>query len=133
MAMICSALNSAFISAVSLVVVLFTIVSFGQSNEIEGKVSFEDVTVHQVNISVSVKSAEEVKSTFEVSDIKELISHVEPNEELNFEIICEGKDKIVGEPTTLTYRIKGDSNNQKEFLQRVKKVRKAALKYYKNL
>ncbi len=116
-------------NVIKLVVLLFATVSFSQTND---AVNLEDVKVHTVDISVNVNSEEEVKSTFTMKDIKTLLSEVQPNEALNFEITCIGEDKSVGEPSTLTYRVKGDSNNPKVFLERVKKVRNAVIKFYKN-
>lgn len=85
-----------------------------------------------MSVSISVDSAKEIISTFDIKDIKELIGEVEPNKALNFEITCNNNDTKSGTPSTLTYRIKGNSDDQKEFLQRVKELRKAAVKFYNN-
>jgi hypothetical protein len=106
--------------------------SFSQTSAVQEEVTMDDVKVSNINVSVTVDSAEEIFSTFDVKDLKELIELSDQNEPLSFEIICNGDKMSNGKNTTLTYRVKGNTNDTKDFLKSVKKVRKAAIKYYKN-
>lgn len=113
-------------------IMLLVIASGYSQTDNGGQLNLEQKSLHNVKISVSVNSAEDVKSTFEYKDIEELIDLVEPNESLNFEIICKGKTEEVGDSTSLTYTVKGNSNHKNDFIMRIKKVKEAAIKYYNN-
>ncbi len=102
------------------------------SKTIIEEVTMVDVKVSNIDVSVIVDSAEDIESTFDVKDIKELLDLSELNEPLAFEIICKGDKMSNGKSTTLSYRVKGNTNDTKGFLKSVKEVRKAAIKYYKN-
>lgn len=104
--------------------------SFAQ--EMKGQITMEDIELKDVKISVSVDSAEEVKAVFNVKDIKELLHEVSDNEEVSFELICNGDKMSNGKKSSMTYKIEGNTNNIKDFLKRVKKIRKGAIKYYNN-
>lgn len=92
----------------------------------------KEVKINEISVSISVDSAEEVMSTFDIKDIKELIAEVESNKDLNFEITCNNQNTTSGTPSSLTYRIKGNSDDQKKFIKGIKELRQAAIKYYKN-
>ncbi len=115
-----------------ILILLVATVSLGQSNTIKGEVTMDDIKISNIDVSVIVDSAEDIASTFDVNDIKELIDLSELNESLSFEIICNGDDISNGKSTTLSYLVKGNTNDTKGFLKSVKKIRKAAIKYYKN-
>ena len=115
------------------ILMLFLVtVSFGQTNSVSGEVTTDDVRVSNIDVSVTVDSVEDIESTFDIKDIKEIIGLSERNEPLSFEIICNGDEMSNGESTTLSYKVKGNTNDTKGFLKSVKKIRKAAIKYYKN-
>jgi len=88
--------------------------------------------VTDFKILVTVDSAEEIESTFKVNDFEEVLSEVDDNEDVTFEIVCNGDTTASGKKTTLSYRVAGNTNDVHGFLKSVKKVRKAAIKYYKN-
>lgn len=115
-----------------ILMLLVVTVSFSQTNIADEEVTIDDVKISNINVSVTVDSAEDIVSTFNVKDIKELLELSEQNEPLSFEIICNGDKMSNGKNTTLSYRVKGNTNDSKDFLKSVKKVRKAAIKYYKN-
>ena len=119
-------------TVIKLLVCLMTTVGLAQSTDLQEDDQERDVKINEISVSISVDSADEVISTFDIKDIKELIGEVEPNKALNFEIICNNINANSGSPSALTYRIQGNSDDQKEFLKRVKELRKAAIKYYNN-
>jgi hypothetical protein len=92
----------------------------------------DNIKIRNVEVSVTVDSAEDIQTTFDVKDFNELIDLSEPNEPLSFEMICNGDMMSNGKHSRLSYRVKGNTNDSKGFLKSVKKIRKAAINYYKN-
>jgi len=109
---------------------LIATVSFGQ--DLEAKVTTEDTKITNLSVSVTVDSAEEVESTFDIKDIRSILNEVDDNEEISFEITCNGEAISKDVTRKVSYRITGNSNDKDAFLKNVKKIRKAAIKYYKN-
>jgi len=119
-------------SVFTLLTLLLTTISFSQSEDIESKIADNNLKVSDLSVSVTVDSAEEVESTFKVKDIKELLNESVDVENISFEIICNGEMMSNGEKSTLSYKVNGNSNDVNGFLKSIKKMRKAAIKYYKN-
>ncbi|MFT4610681.1 MAG: precorrin-2 methylase [Glaciecola sp.] len=111
---------------------LIAAVSFSQTQDLVGKVTTENTKITNLSVAVTVDSAEEVESTFNMKDIKNILNEIEDNGEISFEIICKGDDMINGTKSTLSYRVNGNSSDLKGFLKRIKKIRKAAIRYYNN-
>jgi hypothetical protein len=109
---------------------LIATVGFSQSN-LDGNVT-SNLDISDLNISVTVDSAEEVESTFKVKDIKELLAQNIDIQNITFEIICNGEYMSNGEKSTLSYKVNGNTKDAKSFLKTIKKMRKAAINYYKN-
>ena len=116
---------------VTILVLLISTYSIGQDNSINGDVSIEDIKIQGLSVSVDVDSAEEIESTFKIKDIKEILNSVSENEEISFEIVCNGEEMSNGKKSHVSYKVDGNSNDINSFLKRVKKIRKAAIKYYK--
>lgn len=112
-----------------LALVSFTLVS-AQSNTLESDVSKDIVTFENLNISVTVNSAEDIKSTFNVKDIKDIVLDVDDNEALSFAITCEDASK--NSNSYLTYKVEGNTNDVDGFIKSIKVIRKSAIKYYNN-
>ncbi len=104
--------------------------SFAQ--EVKGQITMDDIELKDLKISVTVDSAEENKEVFKVGDIKELLEEVSTNEDVTFELICNGDLMSNGKMSSLTYKIDGNTNNIKDFLKRVRQIRKGAINYYNN-
>ena len=105
-------------------------VGFSQSN-LDGNVT-SHLDISDLSISVTVDSAEDVESTFKMKDIKELLTQNVDVKNVTFEIICNGEYMSNGEKSTLSYKVNGNSKDSKSFLKAIKKMRKAAINYYKN-
>ncbi|WP_298900269.1 hypothetical protein [uncultured Psychroserpens sp.] len=114
----------------TILVLLVTAFSFSQSNGINGKVTSNDIKVTDLSISVTVDSAEEVKSTFKIEDVKELLAEVGSDENITFEITCNGKAMSNGKKSKFSYKVNGSNKDIDGFLTNVKKMRKAAIEYY---
>ncbi|WP_040281244.1 hypothetical protein [Psychroserpens damuponensis] len=111
---------------------LIATVNFSQAQNLEAQVTTQNAKITNLSVSVTVDSAKEVEETFKMKDIKNILNEVENNEQVSFEIICTGDNKSNGTKSTLTYRVKGNSNDPKGFLKSIKKIRKSAIKYYDN-
>ena len=111
---------------------LIATVTFSFAQQVKGQITMEDIELKDLKISVSVDSADDIKEVFNVRDIKELLKEVSDNEDVSFELICNGDLMSNGEKSSLTYKIDGNTSNIKEFLKRVKNIRKGAINYYNN-
>ena len=105
---------------------------FSQSYTVKGIVVTETTQVENVSVAVTVDSAEDIESTFNIEDIKEILESSANNEVVSFKIICNGNYRSNGNKSSLSYRVEGNSNDQKRFLKSIKKIRKSAIKYYNN-
>lgn len=116
-------------------VVLFVVsaLSFGQTNLTGKTLSVDEATkIQNMSIHVEVDSAEEVASTFKTADIESLFDEVEEGQDISFKITCNGEKMSNGVKSHMSYAVKGNTTDKKSFLLSVKKMRKAAINYYKN-
>ncbi len=111
---------------------LVATVNFSQAQNLEANVTTQDTKIINLSVSVTVDSAEEVESTFNMKDIKKILNEVEGNEDLSFEITCNGEEISNGVTSKVSYRVTGNSSDTKGFIKSIKKIRKAAIKYYDN-
>lgn len=116
----------------TILMLIITTASFSQSKNLEGDVAIEDVKFQDLKVSVEVDSAEDIESTFKVEDIKEILGDTGKNQKLQFEIICNGEKMSNGVKSSLSYKIEGNTNELKSFYKNVKKIRRAAINYYRN-
>nr|WP_321225403.1 hypothetical protein [uncultured Psychroserpens sp.] len=107
-------------------------INFSQAQNLEAQLTTQDTKITNLSVSVTVDSAQEVASTFKMKDIKKILDEVESNEDLTFEITCNGDEVANGVASKVSYRVTGNSNNKQEFLKMIKKIRKAAITYYDN-
>lgn len=117
------------------VLVLFLVtLSYGQLTETEGKTEIvvDEIKVEDVKIEVSVDSAEEIESTFSIEDIEKIFDENTDSEEITFKIICNGEKMSNGESSSVSYSVKGNRKGKDLFIKSVDRIRKAAIKYYKN-
>jgi hypothetical protein len=106
------------------------ILGYSQSASIEH--NDEEVKFKNVSITVSVDSAEEINSTFTTKGIKKLLDNTDEGEAVSFEIICNSKDSKDGVKSNVSYKLEGNTDDKKSFLKMIKKIKKAAIKYYNN-
>lgn len=90
----------------------------------------ELVKIESFSIKVEVDSAEEVESTFKIEDFVEILNEAQPNEDITFELKCNGKKMTNGTNSSMSYTIHGNTNEKEKFLAGVEKVKSAAIKYY---
>ena len=111
---------------------LITISGFSQSKLMNGMVVKETTIVENVSVEITVDSAEEIKSTFKVEDIKNILNSSNDNETLSFKITCNGDKMSNGVKSKVSYKLEGRSNDRESFLFGIEKIRTAAINYYKN-
>ncbi|WP_047548040.1 hypothetical protein [Psychroserpens sp. Hel_I_66] len=119
-------------TVVTILGLLMATVNVSQAQNLEGKVTTEEVKITNFGVSVTVDSAEDIESTFSIKDIKTVLKEIEGEEELSFEMTCNGEKISDNVKRKVSYRVTGNSNDKAEFLKRVKKVRKAAIQFYTN-
>ena len=115
---------------VTCLVLLFSFLGFSQSNELNGLVVKKVAVLENVTISITADSAEEIKKSLKIEDIKEALEMSSPNQSVNFSITCNGKPNPNGVRSHMTYKIKGNSNDLENFLNGVEKLRTSAIKFY---
>jgi hypothetical protein len=120
--------------------ILITVAGFAQNKtvgiekNIDGHATFVDgkIKLEKMSISVTVDSVEELKTTFTTKGIKEVLDMVEKGEEISFKIICNGKEMSNGLKTNISYSIKRNSDNKKDFIKGVEEIRVKAINFYKS-
>lgn len=126
-------LDSKFMGIRALIMMLcFTGFAFGQNKTTKGLFAKDALKVENISVVVTVDSAEELESTFNLEDFKDLINETGENEELSFKIICNGDLMKNGKKSSLSYEVKGDAADLDNFLERVWSIREAAVNYYNN-
>ncbi len=104
---------------------LISQVGFSQS-----QTELDKVKVEAFSIEVTIDSVEELESTFKEQDLEELFKISNDNVDITFKLNCsfeETKDKVKG---SMTYTVKGKTNEKENFLKGIKKVKATALKFY---
>lgn len=116
----------------NLVTMLFLIFacSISAQTKMNEEVSKTSVKFENLDISVTVNSVDDIRSTLDVNDIKSIVADVDDNEALSFAMTCENKTKSSN--GYITYKIKGNTNDIDSFIKSVRVIKKSAIKYYKN-
>jgi len=119
---------------ITMLAFLVGVISFAQTESLNGKATFSntDVKVENLSIEVTVDSAAEIKSTFTTKTIKELIGVTEDGEEFSFKITCNNPNKSNGVRSKVSYEVKGNTEDKKDFLKSVRRIRTAAINYYES-
>ncbi|MBT8243623.1 MAG: hypothetical protein HKP48_11365 [Winogradskyella sp.] len=103
---------------------------FAQQKDLKRNITSEKVKVETFKIAVEVDSVEEIESTFSVDEFREILNETEDNENIIFSIKC--NDRKIGDEVKshIKYEINGNTNEKEKFIESVRKVRAAAIKYY---
>ncbi|MDO1502534.1 hypothetical protein Q2T40_20555 [Winogradskyella maritima] len=111
--------------------IFMTAFTFGQTLTGNAKkTTLKDAKVTDFKIEVTVDDAQELESTFKVEDFREILNESEPGEAVTFKLTCNGRVLDNGVKSHVSYKIEGNTNNIDDFLEGVKKVREAGIKYY---
>lgn len=113
-------------------VLLIGVVGFSQAKSFEELEVKKEVRAERVDVVVEVDSLEELESIFTVEDVKSVFELTSEDKEVSFKLVCNGELMSNGKKSNMSYKIKGSSSDQEDFLERVDVIRKAAIKYYKN-
>ncbi len=112
---------------ITILALAITTYGFSQTKSLQGEIDTEKVKVEGVSITVTADSAEEVKSTFTVEDIETIFKDTAPDTDITFKLVCNRDENTNSE---MSYTIKGNSDDFDIFIERVKKVRVSAIKYF---
>ncbi len=116
-----------------IVLILFSVLSFGQSKNLKGTITKSEARINNVSITVTVDSIEDIESTFSIEDIKSILEEeMEEDEKISFKIICNKDTMVNGEESYASFKVDGNTNNIEGFLTNVKKIKDSAINYYKN-
>ncbi|WP_299228323.1 hypothetical protein [uncultured Psychroserpens sp.] len=116
-----------------LILALFiTSLGISQSENLESNTGESKLEISDFGVSVTVDSVEEIESSFNIKDIEELLKETVDIQNISFEIICNGEPMSNGERSSISYKVNGNNNDINSFIKSVKKLRKAAINYYKN-
>ena len=107
-------------------------ISVAQKQNVNLSETSQVTTFSDFKISLTVDSAEDIESKFKLEDIKDLLNEVDEDENVSFEIICNGNQMSNGKKSRLSYNVNGNSDNIKDFLKTIRKIRKGAINYYNN-
>ncbi|WCO02123.1 hypothetical protein [Psychroserpens ponticola] len=119
-------------SVITILFLLLATISFAQPQNFNDSEPLQITKFSDFKISMTVDSASDIESTFKLKDIKDVLNDVSEDENISFEIICNGNQISKGEKSKVSYKVKGNTNNLKPFLKTIKKIRKGAINYYKN-
>lgn len=119
-------------NVITSLVLLMTALGFSQTTIKQEAEIIKTVKVENVDVVVTVDSAEEIESTFTIEDIKEMLDLSENNETVSFKIVCRGDYMSNGNKSSISYKVEGNSNDSDNFLKSVEKIRTSAIKYYNN-
>ncbi|MBR9913940.1 MAG: hypothetical protein GYB32_03785 [Algicola sp.] len=112
--------------------IFLTTISYAQETSVDKEQVLKEVKLKDFGVSISIDSAEELESTFTIADIREILGELNVNEDVSFEVVCNGDKMSNGKTTTLTYKVNGNTSDIDSFLKSVNKIRNAAINYYSN-
>ncbi|MGS2727615.1 hypothetical protein ACU8DI_13480 [Psychroserpens sp. BH13MA-6] len=112
--------------------IFLTTISYAQETSVDKEQVLKEVKLKDFGVSISIDSAEELESTFTIADIREILGELNVNEDVSFEVVCNGDKMSNGKTTTLTYKVNGNTSDINSFLKSVNKIRNAAINYYSN-
>ncbi len=118
---------------ITILALLLATLSFAQNDNLNGKISVEKeqtIAIRDLKLSVTVDSVEDIERTFSVEDIKEIVEMADDNENITFEISLEDKSVKAGVIKSVSYKVKGNTNEKDGFLESVKRIRNASLNFY---
>ena len=103
--------------------------AFAQDNNVD----FENELgqVKEVSLEVIVDSAEEIRQTFKIEDLQELME-LTAGKSAKLKITCRGEQMSNGKYASMSYEVEQGELSEKKFLKLAKKIRKSAIKYYNN-
>ena len=103
--------------------------AFAQDKNVDLK--HEVGQVKEVSIEVIVDSAEEIRETFKIEDLEELME-LTGGKSAKLKITCRGDKMSNGQYASMSYEVEKGELSEKKFLKLVKKIRKSAIEYYYN-
>ena len=90
---------------------------------------YQKLTIDNLQIELKVSSESELK-TFNISDLKSIIKELDENSNLEFKITLNRINSDL--KNSISYNVKGNTNDTKTFYKMISKIKRSAVKYYKS-
>ncbi len=111
---------------------LIAFTSFSQIKELQNADETLATTIQSVEVSITIDSVKELESTFNLNDIKSIVDDMSPDENISFEIKCNGKPMSNGKEASATYKITGKAGEKEAFYNNINTIKKLVTDYYNN-
>lgn len=119
-------------TAFTILFLFLATISVAQSQNSHHSKKIQVTKVTDFKISVVVNSLNEIKRTFTMNDLKDILNDLPENENVSFEMICNGKEMSDNKKSSVSYKVMGNVDDRRGFLKTIEKVRHGAINYYKN-
>ncbi|WP_040248144.1 hypothetical protein [Psychroserpens mesophilus] len=119
-------------TAFTILFLFLATISVAQSQNSDHSKKIQVTKVTDFKISVVVNSLNEIKRTFTMNDIKDILNDLPENENVSFEMICNGKEMSDNKKSSVSYKVMGNVDDRRGFLKTIEKVRQGAINYYKS-
>lgn len=119
-------------TAFTILFLFLATISVAQSQNSQHSKKILVTKVTDFKISVVVNSLNEIKRTFTMNDIKDILNDLPENENVSFEMICNGKEMSDNKKSSVSYKVMGNVDDRRGFLKTIEKVRQGAINYYKS-
>ncbi|WP_435412250.1 hypothetical protein [Psychroserpens mesophilus] len=119
-------------TAFTILFLFLATISVAQSQNSHHSKKIQVTKVTDFKISVVVNSLNEIKRTFTMNDIKDILNDLPENENVSFEMICNGKEMSDNKKSSVSYKVMGNVDDRRGFLKTIEKVRQGAINYYKS-
>ena len=115
-----------------IIYVMMIAAQYAASQNLEGNAFEKDANtqIADFKMAVSVASEADLNKTFTMNDLDQLINRVSDDQSVSFELTC--KTSANKGSKSISYKIEGNASDIESFREGVVKIRKAAVKYFKN-
>jgi len=116
----------------SIMLIVFSLSAFAQNEESEIVKVSNKTQVERVDVELTVNAAIELENALKLEDIREILKNSEPTTLISLKITCKNfKDGFISKEY-ISYKIEGSIEDEQQFIENVKRIKKAALSYYEN-
>ncbi len=116
---------------ISIAILLISSIGFSQNDLNNLPNTNAKYDLHDLGMSVSVESAEELEAVLTFESITEFANMATGNEPITFELVCNYKSSKNNTKYHKSYKIVGTTGNIEKFIQLIEKTKASAIKGYK--
>ena len=100
-----------------------------QNNDSKIEISKKNYTLEDVNLSITVNNKEDLEA-IDIDKFETFFEDLGENEPISLEFICKDEAINLEEKSDFKIKVTGNSNDKKDFIKRLRKIKKTALNYY---